>query len=104
MHFNEAFSSLRIQDWKNFVRLHVTRGGDLEVHVVGLDRVPRRWKRDGRWSGTRGHRFLDPGKPSYAWSRPSKWVPDDRRASLPRIVDSFVIKATRPRSERRYSF
>lgn len=104
MHFNEAFSSLRIQDWKNFVRLHISPSGDLEIYVIGIDRTPRRWKRDDEWSGARGHRFLDPGKPSYAWSRPSKWVPDDDRASQPRIIDSFVIKARRPRSERRYSF
>lgn len=44
-HPNEAFSSLRIQDWKNFVRLHVAPNGTLTVYAIGLERVPRRWRR-----------------------------------------------------------
>ena len=43
-HSNESFSSLRIQDYKDFVRLHIDRLGTLRVYPVGLERVPRRWK------------------------------------------------------------
>ncbi|MBI2016800.1 MAG: hypothetical protein HYS77_14870 [Candidatus Rokubacteria bacterium] len=41
-HQNEAFSALRIQDYKHFLRLHVTRAGDLEIYPIGIPKVPRR--------------------------------------------------------------
>ncbi len=43
-HGNEAFSSLGIEDWKNFVRLHINEKGDLTIYPVGIRRVPRKWK------------------------------------------------------------
>jgi hypothetical protein len=43
-HHNEAFSALAIPDWKNFLRLHITTEGALEIYPVGIDRVPRRWR------------------------------------------------------------
>jgi hypothetical protein len=42
-HGNEALSALRIEDYKNFLRLHVHPGG-LTVYPVGLRKVPRAWK------------------------------------------------------------
>jgi hypothetical protein len=42
-HSNEAFSSLAIQDWKNFLRLHIDENGDLTIYPIGIRRVPRRW-------------------------------------------------------------
>jgi hypothetical protein len=44
-HSNEAFSSLKIQDWKNFLRLKIDANGDLTIFAVGIARVPRKWKR-----------------------------------------------------------
>ncbi len=44
-HSQEAFSSLRIPDYKNFVRFHVHETGALTIYPIGLKRVPRRWKR-----------------------------------------------------------
>ena len=38
---NEAFSSLRIQDYKHFLRLHITPEGILEIFPIGVPRVPR---------------------------------------------------------------
>lgn len=43
-HVNESFSSLRIEDYKNFLRLYIDREGRLTIFAVGLDRVPRRWR------------------------------------------------------------
>jgi calcineurin-like phosphoesterase family protein len=40
---NDAFSALGIQDFKNFIRLHLDREGCLTVYPVGLRRVPRAW-------------------------------------------------------------
>jgi len=44
-HSEEAFSSLRIEDWKHFLRLHVAPDGRLTIYPVRIDRVPRRWRR-----------------------------------------------------------
>ncbi|HJT68353.1 MAG TPA: metallophosphoesterase [Pyrinomonadaceae bacterium] len=43
-HGNEAFSSLGVEDWKNFVRLHINEEGDLTIYPIGIRRVPRKWK------------------------------------------------------------
>ncbi|MDH3230927.1 MAG: metallophosphoesterase [Alphaproteobacteria bacterium] len=40
-HWNEAFSSLRIEDYKCFLRLRIDRNGNLKIFPVGLTRVPR---------------------------------------------------------------
>ena len=45
-HANEAFSALRIADYKNFLRLRIGADGQLSIYPVGMDRVPR-WKRWG---------------------------------------------------------
>ncbi len=55
-HGNEAFSSLRIKDWKNFLHLHVTADA-LTIYPIGIDRVHTSWRWDAglqRWlpSGT----------------------------------------------------
>jgi hypothetical protein len=41
-HSNEAFSSLRLQDWKSFLRIHITKE-KATIYPVGLRRVPREW-------------------------------------------------------------
>jgi len=40
-HQTEAFSALRIQDYKNFLRMRIGRRGQLTVYPIGLQRVPR---------------------------------------------------------------
>ena len=44
-HSNESFSSLRVPDYKHFLRLHIDRSGNLPIFPFGLTRVPRRWRR-----------------------------------------------------------
>ena len=44
-HITAAFSSLRIQDWKNFLRLKLDlETGELTIYPIGLRRVPRTWE------------------------------------------------------------
>lgn len=43
-HRNEAFSGLKIPDYKSFLRLRFRKDGSVGVHVFGIDRVPRKWK------------------------------------------------------------
>lgn len=70
-HGNEAFSSLRIQDWKSFLRLHIDEKGVLTIHPIGIQRVPRRWRAAG-----------DPGGLDT-----SELLPDDRRWTPPALIE-----------------
>nr|GMC52332.1 uncharacterized protein LOC109149584 [Ipomoea batatas] len=96
VHFDEAFSSLRIANYKSFTRFHINTKGDLEVFTLAVDKVPKEWKLDSNWE-------TEPQQPSYVRKFPSKW----RATSLQqdpintvRIVDHFVIEQTeKPDSE-----
>ncbi|KAE9134251.1 hypothetical protein PF010_g2525 [Phytophthora fragariae] len=73
-HYNEAFLSLRIASYKNFLRLHFDKEGRLEIFAFGVDKMPRRWCRDPKWSGGNGPRAsLERNLPSFKWTRPSYW-------------------------------
>lgn len=41
---NDAFAALAIEDYKNFIRLHIDRAGRLILYPVGLRKVPRAWE------------------------------------------------------------
>jgi Calcineurin-like phosphoesterase len=43
-HSEEAFSGLRIEDYKHFLRLHIDRRGVLTIWPIKIERVPRRWR------------------------------------------------------------
>ena len=47
-HDNEAFSALKIEDYKNFLRLHIDRSGALTIYPIKIERVPRDWKPMGK--------------------------------------------------------
>jgi hypothetical protein len=72
-HGNEAFSSLRIEDYKEWLRLRIAPDGTLTIFAIAIDRVPRRWR-----DSIRG------GEPTS--------VADDSRASAPRLIDKVVVK------------
>jgi hypothetical protein len=72
-HGNEAFSSLAIEDWKNFLRLHINQDGNLTIYPVGIRRVPRKWKkREPRTAGP-------------------ELVSDDSDATGPELIESPII-------------
>jgi hypothetical protein len=73
-HSNEAFSSLKIQDWKNFLRMKIDVDGSLTIFAVGLRRVPRKWKKIGE-AGER-----------------SCIIPDDKCATKPQLIDKVTVK------------
>lgn len=51
-HCTEAFSSLRIHDYKHFLRMWISPDtGDLHVFVIGIDHVARHWEADPYWDG-----------------------------------------------------
>jgi hypothetical protein len=72
-HNTESYSSLRIQDYKQWLRLRIDAAGVLTVWSFAIDRVPRRWRRDEQ----------------------GRQVSADARATAPREVDRFTV---RPRS------
>jgi Calcineurin-like phosphoesterase len=72
-HSNEAFSSLAIQDWKNFLRLHIDQQGNLTIYPIGIRRVPRRWK--PRSEGMAGPEL----------------VSDDARATEPELIEPPLV-------------
>lgn len=43
-HNEEAFSALKIQDYKNFLRLHIAKDGTLTIYPVKINKVARSWR------------------------------------------------------------
>lgn len=39
VHYDEAFSALRIPNFKGFSRLHINTNGDLEIYGLAMDKV-----------------------------------------------------------------
>jgi hypothetical protein len=72
-HSNEAFSSLRIQDFKQWLRLRIDAAGNLTIFAIAIDRVPRRWRA--------AHRD---GKPTIE--------AHDARATAPRLIDRVELR------------
>jgi len=42
-HTNEAFSSLKIEDWKSFLRMKISKDGSLTIHPIGIRKVATKW-------------------------------------------------------------
>lgn len=79
VHYDEAFSALRIANFKGLSRLHITPDGDLEIFTLGMDRVPTAWQEDPRWYGPAG---AGSGRvPAHMALYPSRWVPAAAEAS-----------------------
>lgn len=71
-HSNEAFGSLAIPDWKNFLRLRIGPDGVLTIHPVGIERVPRHWKE------------------SNAGPHAPRYEPDDPEATEPVLIEAPI--------------
>lgn len=72
-HGNEAFSSLRIADYKQWLRLRISADGLLTIYALAIDRVPRRWR-----EATRNGEATQQA--------------DDPRASAPRLIDRIEVR------------
>jgi hypothetical protein len=58
-HHNEAFSALRIEDYKNFVRFKINENGDLTIFPIGVKKVFKNWPDPTKLRGKR----IVPNKP-----------------------------------------
>lgn len=50
-HDNEAFSALHIEDYKNFLRIHIGAEGKLTIYPIKIEKVAKEWKaveKDGK--------------------------------------------------------
>jgi len=80
-HFDEGFSSLRVKDFKGFVRIRISEEGDMEVYSLGMKKIPTIWAEDPRWVREQGagHASAWGGGghtlPSHHAEHPSRWVP-----------------------------
>ncbi|PNY03968.1 hypothetical protein L195_g000379 [Trifolium pratense] len=93
LHFDEAFSSLRIANYKSFTRFHINSDGNLEVFTLAVDKVPKDWKLDSDWD----REMKNPQISSHLRSFPSKWrasVSNQDPVHTVKIVDHFVIDRT----------
>ncbi|KAG8490529.1 hypothetical protein CXB51_013660 [Gossypium anomalum] len=87
LHFDEAFSSLRIANYKSFTRFHINRDGDLEVFTLAVDKVPREWMLDPDWDMEQ----KQPQQLSYRRNTLANGVQQDPVNTI-RVVDHFVIR------------
>jgi len=91
-----AFSSLQIQHYKNFVKLHIKEDGELEIFAIGLQKVPTKWVKDPAWEGNYPNRKRSTIRPSWSLQRPSKWIPmKDSNRHEPQIIDYCCIPKRR---------
>jgi hypothetical protein len=63
-HSQEAFSSLRIEDYKHFLRLRIRRDGSVTIFPVRIERVPRKWRE--RRAGDPSPSVVQPAEPLVA--------------------------------------
>jgi hypothetical protein len=72
-HSTEAFSSLRIQDYKEWVRVRIDSAGALTIFAIAMDRVARNWKPAQR----NGNETFEA---------------HDSRATAPRLIDRVEVR------------
>jgi hypothetical protein len=72
-HATEAFSSLRIQDYKQWLRIRIEPDGVLRLFAIAIDRVPRRWV----------HRRQNERE---------RLEPFDARSTRPRLIETLAIR------------
>ncbi|GLJ47120.1 hypothetical protein SUGI_0994890 [Cryptomeria japonica] len=90
IHFDEAYSSLRMANYKSFTRFHLNPKGNLDVYTLAVNKVPREWKLDSDWDAEQREQL-----PSHLRQHPSKWAPkstySDPNCTV-QIIDHFVIE------------
>ncbi|KAG7941523.1 hypothetical protein I3843_16G049200 [Carya illinoinensis] len=99
LHYDEAFSSLRIANYKAFTRFHIHANGNLEVFTLAVDKVPEDWQVDPQWEQESEELCQYPEELSYRRVFPSKWRAADSfqdPLDTVRIIDHFLIRKEDP--------
>ncbi|MDN9009482.1 hypothetical protein [Brevibacillus laterosporus] len=84
-HSNEAFSSLKIGDRKNFLRIHIDKEGNLTICPIGLENIVTRWK-------------PAPLTETGPLLEPDVKYPESRKA-VPKLIESPIILYPRTSSK-----
>src|SRR5436190_4654166 len=77
-HTNEAFSSLKIEDYKNFLRFRLDPDGTMTIFPIGVEKVARKWKTSSAAAGPKYDPDGDYTKP-FLIEEPIIIRPDDLR-------------------------
>jgi hypothetical protein len=72
VHTDEAFSALRIADYKHFLRFHVGKDGVLTMYPIGIAKVPRRGAGRGEYFLIEQPVRICPGPPSSSAAAASR--------------------------------
>jgi len=78
-YYNEAWSTIEVQDYKGFLRFRFTRDGDVELFSLGIKKTPRAWTQ------------VSMEKTSDA--QPGLFLPADMPAMQVEVVDRVLIRA-----------
>ena len=73
IHTNELFSSMQIEDYKNFLRLHIDKNGKLTIYPVGVRKVCKRW------------RFMQDASDGESW-----FEPEDGDEIVPELLEKPI--------------
>jgi hypothetical protein len=63
-HSEEAFSALRIQDYKHFLRIRINKEGGVTIYPIKVEKVPRNWR--DRKPGEPSNSIVQPVEPLKA--------------------------------------
>jgi hypothetical protein len=74
-HGNEAFSSMGLTRYKNFLRLHIDGDGVLTIYPIGLDRANSKWRLD----------------PENRDNEEASWLAPDSTELRPRLIESPIV-------------
>ncbi len=77
LNFNTAFGSLRIEDYKNFLRIKVDEE-TITIYAIGIDKVPTSWHFDDSCGGN----------PHRPWFKPDTPI-------KPHLIERVVIRKSR---------
>jgi len=77
-HSNEAFSSLRIEDYKNFLRIRLDPDGGMTIFPVGVEKVAKEWTPSSEKGGPKYKPAGDFTKP-FLIEKPIVITPKDLR-------------------------
>jgi len=83
-HVDEAFSSLRIENYKNFLKMHLEENGGLHIYSIGIGWVSRHWAEDDLW-----RRENNSSRHPAQRSAPSRWRP--KSGDEPHLVDYLYL-------------
>ena len=86
-HETEAFSSMRLQNYKNFLRMHLTLH-KLTIYPIGIPEVPTRWKMNRNQNESTPDTYWWLPKAASPWWKPKK---KGRTISLELIEDPIEI-------------